>query len=362
MPSIFDYIKKYDVSFLEKSFTEIDNIIFSRFSYLKFDNILSFNDKISIKNLYKKYTSMNIKTDYNTYDLFKVMATSKRFSSLIVGNYYSIIDDSLEKQFSAITIFLPGNLLYISFRGTDNTLIGIKEDFNMTYMINIPSQFESVNYLEKVLSNNSYFAIVGGHSKGGNLAMYSSIFCKKKYQERIIKIYNNDGPGFFNEIVTNPKYEKNLDKIITFVPETSIIGMLLNHKEEFIAVKSRKSLILQHDLFSWEIDDDKLIRVKSVNRKSKYIDDIMTSLLNISIEERKKFFDIIYQILISTGVSSIDDLTKEKIKNVKIFINSYKKLSNGEKEFFIKIWKKIVVVATNNIKTYLIVRKKKTPS
>lgn len=152
MSSVFDYIKKYDNSFLEKELNEVDSLIFSRFAYIKLDGVISFDEKMVLSDLYKKYISMELNsTDKDTMRLFEKLAGSKRYSSLIVGNYLSSISDSLEKQFGAVTIYLPCDIMYISFRGTDNTLVGIKEDFNMTYMPHVPSQVESVKYLERVL-------------------------------------------------------------------------------------------------------------------------------------------------------------------------------------------------------------------
>lgn len=364
MSSVFSYIDKYNISFLEKNFTEVDNLIFSKFSYIKFDGLLSFDEKISISDLYKKYVSYEyFPFDKDTMKLFNKLATSNRYSSLIVGNYLSTLSDSEEKQFGAITIYLPNNIIYVSFRGTDNTLIGIKEDFNMTYMSYVPSQIDSVKYLEKVSALNDYKIIVGGHSKGGNMAMYSASFCNQSCRDRIIGIYNNDGPGFFDEVLDSKGYQEILDKVYTFVPQTSIIGMLLNHREKYTVVKSRKSLIMQHDLLSWEIDDDKFVKFSSVNKKSKYIDEVMSELLKISKEEKKQFFEIIYQMLTSTGASTINELSNQKVKNAKEILNSYKKLDDDDKQVFIKIWKEIIKMAKSNIVHYLPkIKKDKTPN
>lgn len=183
--------------------------------------------------------------------------------------------------------------------------------------------------------------------------MYSASFCNPKYRDRIVKIYNNDGPGFFDEILESDGYKDNLSKIYTFVPQTSIIGMLLYRKEKYTVVKSRKSLLMQHDLLSWEIDGDKFVTLKSVNKKCKYIDETMTALLDISKEERKQFFDIFYQILISTGAKTVKELTNSKVKNVREFLDSYKRLTDEEKEVFIKVWKELIKLAKSNITHYL---------
>ena len=354
MASILDYIKKNSNNFKEEKFNEIDNVVFSKFVYLKFENILEFEDTISIKELYLEYRNKeHEEMDKDIINFFALLAKSRRYSSLMVGNYSSIVSSVSEKQFGAITIYLPDNLMYISFRGTDNTLIGLKEDFNMTYLSFFSSQRDAVKYLEKVMRRNKCKAIVGGHSKGGNLAMYASLFCKNKFKKRIIKIYNNDGPGFFDEVIESPAYKKSVDKIMTFVPQTSIIGMLLTHKEKYTVIKSRKILIMQHDLLSWEIDGNRLKKIKSVDNKSKYIDSIMSELLKIPKDDRKRFFDILYQILISTGAKTVDELSQKKLKNIKGIIGSYKRLNEEEKTLLINIWKEIIRVAKINAALYL---------
>lgn len=358
--TIFDYIEKSTKTFDEKEFNEIDNLVFSRLVYFKFDEILSFDEKISISEAYRRFILLekNVskgKTFANgTFRVFEKMAKSKRFKDILIGNYLSVISDSLEKQFAAMTFYLP-NYIYVAFRGTDETLVALKEDFNMTYMVHIPSQKASVEYLENIAKENKFDIIIGGHSKGGNLAMYSAIFCKSKYKKRVVAVYNNDGPGFFNEIIENKNYQQVLDKIYTYVPQTSIIGMLLYHKEKMIVIKSNRSLIMQHDPDSWEVDlvNDKFVRVNSTNKKSKYIDEVMSSLVLMDDDKKKQFFEIIYQILTSTGARTVKDLSKEKVKNIKELLANYKKLDNEDKELFISVWKDIIETAKINISNYL---------
>ena len=366
--TIFDYLDKNKYTFLEKEFNEIDNLIFSRLIYLKFEDFLDYDSKITIEEAYKKFlfvdrldADKDTFFDKDTIKIFEKMSKSKRFRNIVVGNYLSDVNRNLEKQFAAITFYLPNNSIYVSFRGTDDTLVALKEDFNMSYMMEVPSQKESVRYLEKVSSGNKFDIIVGGHSKGGNLAMYASVFCKHKYKKRIVSIYNNDGPGFFDEILDSKDYKKVVDKIHTFIPQTSIIGMLLNHREKISVVKSDRILIMQHDPDSWYVDlkNNCFVKLDSVSKQCKYIDDIMNDLLLIPVDEKKKFFDILYQIMTSTGARTVKDFSGEKIKTMKAFLAKYKDLSETDKEFFVKIWKNIIKVAKLNIENYLPKRKDK---
>lgn len=360
MATVFDYIDKYKETFLEKEFNEIDNLIFTRFAYIKFDGIIKKDERIYLIDAYKRYILEEAITfDKDSVTLFEKLAYSPRYKDLVIGNYESITCKDLEEQFAAITIYLPDESMYIAFRGTDSSLVGIKEDFNMTYMVHIPSQKDSVKYLMNVSKDNDYKIRVGGHSKGGNLAMYSSVFCDKTCRDKIIGIYNVDGPGFFNEILESNEYKEILNRTYTYVPQTSIIGMLLYHEEECVVVKSNKSLIMQHDVLSWEVNDDKLTRLNSVNKKSKYIDDVMSSLLLLPNEDKKRFFDVFYQILSSTGAKTMKDLSQAKIKSIKDILENYKKLNEEDKKIFIKVWKEIIKTAKTNISNCLPLKKEK---
>lgn len=197
MANIFDYIKWRDIEFERVEFNEIDNLILSRISYFPFDHIINEKEKITLKQAYEKLKDRNkneIFLQKEDIDFFPMLANSKRFGNIILSNYINKIDIEKEKQFSAITITLPNKTMYIAYRGTDNTIIGWKEDFNMSFQDLIPSQIDAVKYLENVAKNNKAKLIIGGHSKGGNLAVYAAIYCNKKIKDRILAVYNNDRP------------------------------------------------------------------------------------------------------------------------------------------------------------------------
>ena len=159
-----------------------------------------------------------------------------------------------EKQFSAITIIMPDNTLYVSFRGTDNTIVGWKEDFNMSFKSHIASQISAKEYLNMIAELYPNKKIrVGGHSKGGNIAVYSAIFATPQIRDRIINVYNNDGPGFCEDILETQEYQEMINKVHTYIPQSSIIGRLMNHKEKYTIIESTQKGIMQHDLYSWQI-------------------------------------------------------------------------------------------------------------
>ena len=222
MANVFDYLKwRGDLNLEKSSFNEIDNLILSRFSYFPFDNIIKEDEVVTIKELSERFE----KTDIN----------------MLATKYINKIETEQEKQFSAITVLMPDDTIYVSFRGTDNTIVGWKEDFNMSFKSHIASQISANEYLENIAEEFPKKKIrVGGHSKGGNIAIYASAFAKQEAKDRIINVYNNDGPGFCEDVIKTVEYQEIMPKTHTYIPQSSIIGRLMNHKEEYTIVESTK--------------------------------------------------------------------------------------------------------------------------
>ncbi len=245
MANIIDYLKwRGDITFLQVPLNEIDSLILSRISYFPFDNIINENEQITIKEAYKRFEEGGRKgkiLQIDDLDLFPLLAQSKRFGNLVLTDYTNKLDIKQEKQFSAVTIHLLDNLIYVSFRGTDNTLIGWKEDFNMSFSSHVPSQKDSKAYLDEIAKKYKGDIIIGGHSKGGNLAVYAATFCESKTKKKIIEVYNEDGPGFDKDIIETEEYKQMISKVHTYIPQSSVIGRLLNHQEAYTIVQSTAS-------------------------------------------------------------------------------------------------------------------------
>ena len=211
-----------------------------------------------------------------------------------------------------------GDAKYIVFRGTDDTLVGWKESFNMSFMYPIPAQKEALEYVKRVCEGYDGDIYIGGHSKGGNLAVFSAVEAPESIKRHIKAVYNNDGPGFTREFIESQKYLEIKDRLQTFVPESSVVGMLLEHEESYVVVKSTQSGIFQHNGLSWEVMGGEFIHLDTVAKESKRIDvDLKRWLSTMSNEERKTVLDTIYEILISTDAKTLSDLTSDKLKLVK---------------------------------------------
>jgi len=335
MPNIMDYLKwRGNLSFKQDNINEIDNIIFARFSYLPFKDI-NLSNVDNIKNIANKMKNLSLdKFIWKEDKEFIIeLGNTNRYKDLVISNYEEILDVNAEKQFAAITIWIPNKYKYVSFRGTDMSLVGWKEDFNMSFMQDIPSQKEAVKYLEKIGKIHKDKLIVGGHSKGGNLAIYSAIYCNKKVRNKIEAIINADGPGFDRAIILSKEYKKIADKIHTYIPQSSVIGRLLEHEDEYQVVKSIQRGIMQHDIYSWQISRNNLVRVPELTESSKMLDKVVKNWLeNTTPERRKNFINMIYEVIIASEAQDLNDFGVDTFKRITKVIKSYTNITKEDKK------------------------------
>ena len=335
MANMLDYIKENgNITFQEEKFNEIDNLIFSRLSYLPFEDI-KIEEEETFETIAQKLQDIDIKKFNMKKDkeLIKLVGKSNRYKDLLVTDYYFSRDDKKEKQFEAITIHLENEEIYISYSGTDDTLVGWKEDFNLSFMTNIPAQSEALKYIRRVSKKYNSKIHLGGHSKGGNLAVYAGIFCSKKVQDRIIDITNFDGPGFDKTVIEKEKYKRVLNKINTYIPQSSLFGRLLEHEEKYIIVTSDQYTLMQHDIFSWRINNHQIEKANKVTAGSDFMNETVRNWLKTtSPKQREHFINTLYEIITKTKAKTFKEFTAEWTKNVGIILKSYKDISNEDKK------------------------------
>lgn len=338
MANILDYITwRGDLSFKQAELNEVDSLILSRFSYFPLDNLLMEDKKITIKEAYERFSKEEIDDarilQIEDKDLFPALANSKRFGELYITNYINKVDKEEEKQFSAVTIILPDNTVYISFRGTDNTLVGWKEDFNLSFDTGVPSQQDSVKYLEKVAKKTKKKIRIGGHSKGGNLAVYAAVFCDDKIKNQILEIYNHDGPGMSDSVIREKQYKAIIPKVHTYVPQSSVIGRLLYHEEEYTVIESIQSGLMQHDLYSWQVLGNKFISLDEVTNGSEMANKVIKSWLDgVTPKQRTEFINILYQILCATDAETLNELGTNWFTNAGKLLKAYKTTDEESKK------------------------------
>ncbi len=311
---ILEYLKwRGDISLSQNRFNKIDALVLSRMIYLPFEKILE--GEMPLKDVLEKLlqSEKNLKNILMKEDieLANMLLKSSRFHKLKVSDYVNHIDIEKEKQFSGITVRLNSNTKIVVFRGTDNTVVGWKEDFNMSFQSHIPAQIEARDYLTGVMEKDDSEVLVAGHSKGGNLAIYSAIFINDRYKDRISEIYNFDGPGFNKEIVNDDRYRKIVKKIHTYIPQSAVVGILLERNEKPYIISSSEKYIMQHDIYSWNIERADFIYVDSISKESRLLgENIRLWLSKVTAEERKEFIDLLF-----TTISSINPDIKEIITN-----------------------------------------------
>ncbi len=325
MDNLLAYIKwRGDLSFEQDPFNEVDNLVLSVLCYTDFDYIVNAMDNpVEIakvkEQFFAKYSSDDIEKERGTFrdgaKILKAIADTRRFGKTKLFGYINEVSNEDNSQFCAISYVLEDNTVYVAYRGTDASIAGWKENINMAYLYETPGQKKAKNYLNEKFANNDYKLRVGGHSKGGNFAMYASSFCNFEIQDRIMTIYNNDGPGFRSDISEYSSYNRVFDKIISILPNESIIGRILENDSKYIVIKSSKEGIWQHDAMTWEVSGNKFDYCDKLSYKSLIIDEKMTSWLEgLDNDARKEFIDALFDLLTylqKEDVNTIDDLLKQ---------------------------------------------------
>lgn len=321
MSTIFDYLKEvtYD-SIYDRPFKELDVLALTELTYLPFGHIVPQGDTTGIPvRLSDAMELIDRTTDFivsnQHLQLVDELTTSKRFKNIKLLNYVDEYDPDVQKQFAAMTYRLSLDAYLVVFRGTDDTLIGWKEDFHMTYMDHVPAQKRAASYLQHVMKEfpKGRF-LVAGHSKGGNLATYACSYLPDSLFERVDSIYSYDAPGLNKAIIETEGYQRTSPNIRRFVPQGSIVGMMLEVPEPATIVKSRAfGGFVQHDAFTWEIKDYSFVTVSETSPDSQQTDLTLKQWVReTSAEERKKFFDTFFGIFLDAGITSINDLTDLK--------------------------------------------------
>ena len=308
--NIFNYIEKHkNQDFNEFKFTEIDNLILSLIPYINFNNIIPGfkNIKITLKDAAKKLEDKKIKTIFirNAYKIFQIMANTKRYGNALLYNYMNIVNNDM--QFSALTIKLNDNSIYIAFAGTDTSIVGWEEDFKLAYLFPTNSQKYASVYLNKTIGLFDKNIKIGGHSKGGNLAISAAMNSNFVTKRKITAIYNNDGPGFLKEQIDSKKYASVSSKIKMYVPEQSIIGLILYHTNDYIVVKSKSFSLLQHDAFNWLCNNDEFIKSKLTKRSQKIEYKLTKKLESLPIETRINLINNIFNIFKNNNIKDTKD-------------------------------------------------------
>ncbi|MBM7871451.1 hypothetical protein JOC70_002951 [Clostridium pascui] len=334
-------------------------------AYVEFDDIASLSadgESVTIrsvaeqfKNLYDDISKVSEhQLTIAGFELFMKAANTVRYSDIMLSNYVNQINYEESKQFAAVMFSLDSNHHFIAFRGTDATIAGWEEDFKMTFMDEVQAQRDAVNYTKKVMTCHDGDFWFGGHSKGGNLAVYAAAYASNEERKRILGVYNNDGPGFQAKIIQSEGYQSVLSRIKTIIPKSAVVGMLLEHGEEYAVVNSHAIGIMQHNPFSWEVKGNYFVYEKGLTKSSLNFNSVVRAWLNnLSIEERGQFVDALFQILQAAGAKTLFELSKERLKTIDIMIKTFKNMDPVTKQILKQTVESLFVESEKIFKTAL---------
>ena len=338
MLNLFSYIRKFsEFSFKEKSFNDVDATIVTMLSYLNYDLFINFDSSLAIKDIGDDTLIEMTKGEFVSKENIKLLhliRNSKRYKDITATNVKSVTDKDTTLQFFAVTFIIPNCLPMIAFRGTDLTLVGWKEDLLLAVHNVIPSQIEAMNYLHEVSQRIGGDFIISGHSKGGNLAIFSAVFANDNIQNCIQKIYNFDGPGFKNkDILAEPKYLKIEPKIIQIVPYDDVVGAILYTPKNTKVVKSKSVNVLQHDPYRWVINDKgEFVYEVDRSKRSKINQRALTSFIEKLASQDKDFIIEAVVNFFGGESSTLNDFFNHMPRRIYQFIKLTHKYSDEDKK------------------------------
>ena len=313
MANIFDYLNDvaYD-SFYDLPVNELDVLALTELTYLPFDDVVTQKNQRLIDLAPQIPRDTTMLTNKNRLQLLDQLAQHKRFKNCKLSDFINDIDPELQKQFAAMTYRISLDTYLLVFRGTDDSIIGWKEDFHMTYMKEIPAQKHALQYLENFFAQHpNQKVILAGHSKGGNLAVYAASQLDPNLQKNIISVYTFDAPGLHKELTETSGYQNMMERTKVFVPQGSIIGMMLEIPDKKIVVRSTAlGGLAQHDTFSWQVEDKHFVQLEEISSESLQIKDTLKEWVDsVPDEELELYFDLFFGTILESGITSINDLS-----------------------------------------------------
>lgn len=360
MENIISYVKEWGgYSLMERPLNEVDSLVLCQLVYLNYAKFVpgpeEKKEPVSIQSIYAHPQRDVILDDYwyreNNKELFSVMAESVRFGKLKMNYYVNVIDEDEETQFSAMTYFLEDGSVYIAYRGTDATLVGWKEDLNLAFSKPLPSQHLAVEYMDRIVETIEGDFYAGGHSKGGNLAVYAAMNCKDETRKRLLRVYNNDGPGFRPEIRELGNYGAVEDRIIKFIPRSSLVGMILENHGKYEIVESRGIGTFQHNTYTWKIKDGAIVRAKNMNSTKIKRDAALNEwILSLSEEEIHLFIDTLFEVISASEASDVFEFGSDLKKRLQNVAHAAKEVDEDTRKTLQKMIRSLFEMMVENIR------------
>lgn len=359
--TVADYLTwRGDIPFSVDPFNEVDNLVLCIISYInfrRFPELLTRNPReaVSLRDICQKLTQEDEQLGLSQLSYIPVAqqaAQTERFAGTRMFAFEDRSDQ--ETQFAAVTFLLPDKSVFVAFRGTDTSLVGWKEDFNMSYLETVPSQREAARYLAAAATKRGEKLRLGGHSKGGNLAVYAAATAKPAVQERILGVYNNDGPGFCGGLLESAGYRAIGARVHTYLPQSSIVGMLFSHEEDYTVVHSEQMGIMQHDPYSWEVLGADFVTLERVTASSRFVDKTVKEwVARMSVPEREKLFDTLYSVLGATGAETWEELSERWFRSARAVLQKCGELDGESRKMIGRMISGLLRASTSGLRELL---------
>ncbi len=362
MANLMDYLDwRGDITLAVSPFNEVDALILAELSFVDFEGIVpppEVGRGVRLNEAAEAFfarhggrdVDMGVLVPDGISQMLRKLMASPRFCGMTLNGYEALLDDEVEEQFSALTIDLGNGSIYISFRGTDDTIVGWKEDLNMSFLEEIPSQKQAVDYVARIARQYPEKTLrIGGHSKGGNLAVYSAAKSSGDIQERIVAVHNNDGPGFIWDISKTPGHKRIAGRIHTVLPQTSVVGMLMEHEKHYQVVYSTYDGLYQHDGFSWQVKGTQFVHLDDFSREGKLVDEALSSWADsLNTQQREALAEALYSVFTATGAKTLSELNEEKLKSASAMLKTYKNLDRESRRMVSEMFKIFFRLGTKN--------------
>ena len=355
MANLLDYLDwRGDLTLGQDPFNEVDNLILAELSFVDFGGIVAPPGEGSGIPLYEaaeRYftrfpegVDMGVLVPDAIPEMLEKMAACPRFRDMKLSCFADWLDNDKAVQFAALTIETGDGAVYLAFRGTDDTLAGWKEDFHLACVPEIPAQRLAVEYTRQTAKQYPRKKLrLGGHSKGGNLAVWAALNVPDRVQRRIQQVWSNDGPGFHEDILSLPEHQEVARRIVTIIPQSSLVGMILEHDEDYTVVESSEKGLMQHDGFSWEVKGPGFVRLGSVTRQGRHHDLVLKEWVRqMPLDQREKFVEGLFSLLTASGAQTLTDLKEENLKAVGAMIKAMKDMEKDTRDALLYAFRQLM--------------------
>ena len=346
MANILDYLSwRGDLTLAQSPFNEVDNLILAELSFVNFTGIVPGPGEgeglplhTAAEAFFRSHEGgdmgMGVLVPDEIPALLRKMAECPRFREMRVNCFRDHLDVRKAEQFAAVTVELGDGSLYLSFRGTDDTIAGWKEDFLLGCQPEVPAQKKAVAYVKAVAGQYPRRKLMlGGHSKGGNLAVYGGIFVPLAIQRRISAVWSNDGPGFYGAVLETPQHARLEGRIHSIVPKSSVVGMLLEHEESYTVVDSDQTGLWQHDGFSWQVLGTGFVTLRQVSRQGRRNDLALKEWVRrLPVDQREKFVDGLFEVLTASGATTLTDLKEDGFRAAGAMVRAMKDMEKDTRD------------------------------